>query len=217
MDLSARWTAFAASIGAGRDAAVAVFADLERRHGDPGRHYHTLAHVADCLVELDSAPTLCDRTDAVELALWFHDAVYDPRAADNEARSAALLREAGSRLGLDPALAARAEALVTATAHLAGGGILPDDATPGPSRRDREAIRDIDLAILGAPRDRFDAYETAVRREYAYLPDPEWRSGRSRVLRMFLDMPRIYLTDPFHDRRETPARRNLADALARLA
>jgi predicted metal-dependent HD superfamily phosphohydrolase len=225
MDLGARWTAFAASIGVGGDAAVAAFADLERRHGDPGRHYHTLAHVADCLAELDAAPGLCDRPDAVELALWFHDAVYDPRAADNEARSTALLRGTASRLGLDPALARRAEALVMATAHLAdSGGTLPAAAPPGapspgtaPSRRDREAIHDIDLAILGAPRDRFDAYETAVRREYAFLRGGEWRSGRSRVLRTFLAMPRIYLTDPFRDRLEARARRNLADGLARLA
>ncbi len=214
MDLSARWTAFAASIGAGGAAAAAAFADLAKRHGNPGRRYHTLAHVADCLAELDAAPGLCDRPDAVELALWFHDAVYDPRAADNEVRSAALLREAAARLGLDPALAARAGTLVRATAHLAGSGDRPSDAGIA---RDAAAIHDIDLAILGAPRDRFDAYETAVRREYAFLPDPEWRSGRSRVLRMFLDMPRIYLTDPFRDRLESRARRNLADGLARLA
>jgi predicted metal-dependent HD superfamily phosphohydrolase len=213
MDLSARWTAFAASIGVGGDAAAVAWADLARCHGDPGRRYHTLAHVADCLAELDAVPGLCDRPDTVELALWFHDAVYEPRATDNEARSAALLHDAAARLGLEPALAARAGALVMATAHLGG-----DDRPPASDiARDAAAIRDIDLAILGAPRDRFDAYETAVRREYVFLPDPDWRSGRSRVLKMFMDLPRIYLTDPFHDRLEARARGNLADALARLA
>ncbi len=106
-----------------------------------------------------------------------------------------------------------AAALVMATAHLAGG---ESAASAGTAPRDAAAIRDIDLAILGAPRDRFDAYEAAVRHEYAFLPDPDWRRGRSRVLKMFLDLPRIYLTDAFRDRLEARARRNLSGALARL-
>jgi len=213
MGLSNRWSTFAASIGARVDAAAAVFSDLERRYGDPDRLYHTLAHVADCLAELDAAPGLCDRPDAVELALWFHDAVYDPRAEDNEVRSAALLRGAAPRLVIDAGLAALAAALVMATAHLAGAA---DAAPAGPAPHDAAAIRDIDLAIFGAPRDRFDAYEAAVRREYAFLPESDWRRGRSRVLGMFLDLPRIYVTDTFHDRLEARARRNLAGALSRL-
>ena len=210
MDLPARWSAFAASIGA-RGGAAAAYVDLEQRYSGPERSYHTLVHIADCLAELDAVPGLCDRPDAVELALWFHDAVYDPRASDNEARSAALLGEWAARLGLDAGLAALASALVIATAHFGAA------AGPAWALRDAAAIRDIDLAILGAARERFDAYEADVRREYAFLSDRDWRSGRERVLRMFLDLPRIYLTDAFHDRLETRARDNLAAGLARLA
>jgi predicted metal-dependent HD superfamily phosphohydrolase len=208
MDTADRWAAFAAGIGAGAGPAAAVYDDLARRHGGPDRHYHTLAHVADCLAELDGSPGLCDRPDAVELALWFHDAVYDPRAGDNEARSAALLRAAAARLGIGADLAARAATLVTATAHLAGPGV------PG---RDAAAIRDIDLAILGSPPARFAAYEAAVRREYGHLADEDWRAGRARVLGTFLGLPRIYLTDAFRDRLERAARANLAASIARLA
>ena len=207
MNLLTRWPLFLEAIGARSDFGE-VYAGLDRRYREPGRFYHAWDHVADCLAGLDTAPGLCDRPEAVELALWFHDAVYDPRAGDNEARSAELLREAAGRLGLAADLAAASAGLVLATAHLAD--VIPSD-------RDAAAIRDIDLAILGAPPERFGAYETAVRREYGFLSESEWRAGRSRVLRAFLDRPRIYLTADFHARLERQARANLEDSLRRLA
>lgn len=217
MDIAGRWMSFMASLGAPGGAVGAAFDDLARRHGAPGRHYHTLAHVAECLAELDGEPALCDRRDAVELALWFHDAVYEPRAADNETRSAALLLETAAPLGLDARLARRAASLVMATAHLAGREPGGGEGAADPRRdRDAAAIHDLDLAILGAEPDRFDACETAVRREYAFLPEADWRRGRADVLGTFLAAPRIYLTDALHARLERPARRNLARALSRL-
>jgi predicted metal-dependent HD superfamily phosphohydrolase len=215
MVLSDRWRSLTVAIGASGDAAGA-FADLDRRYREPGRYYHTWDHVTDCLARLDAAPGLCDRPEAVELALWFHDAVYDPRAGDNEARSAELLRESAARLGVDAGLAAASAALVLATAHLAEAGAALGQESPA-SAHDAAAIRDLDLAILGAPPARFDAYEAAVRREYGFLSEAEWRAGRARVLRAFLDRPRIFLTGEFHARLERPARANLEDGLRRLA
>jgi predicted metal-dependent HD superfamily phosphohydrolase len=208
MDLPTRWALLVEAIGTRGDFKE-LFTDLDRRYREPGRFYHTWEHVAACLAELDRAPGLCDRPAAVEFALWFHDGVYDPRASDNEARSAALLREAAGRLGIGADLAAAAAALVLATAHGAVEGIDAD--------RDTAAIRDIDLAILGAPPVRFEVYEAAVRREYGFLADSDWRTGRSRVLRSFLDRPRLYLTDAFRDRLEGQARSNLRASLRRLA
>ena len=215
MVLPDRWRSLTGAIGARGDVA-GTFADLDRRHREPGRCYHTWDHIADCLAELDTTPGLCDRPEAVELALWFHDAVYDPRAGDNEARSAELLREAAARLGVDAGLAAASAGLVLATAHLAETGAALGQESPA-SARDAAAIRDLDLAILGAPPARFAVYEAAVRREYGFLSEAEWRAGRSRVLRAFLDRPRIYLTAGFRDRLERQARANLEDSLRRLA
>jgi predicted metal-dependent HD superfamily phosphohydrolase len=215
MDLQVRWPLMIEAIGARGDCRR-VFADLDRRYREPGRHYHTWDHVTECLAELDAAPGLCDRSAAVELALWFHDAVYDPRAADSEVRSAELLREAAAQLGIDADLTAASSGLVLATAHLAQPGSVAVWGRDPVSARDADAIRDIDLAILGSAPGRFDAYETAVRREYAFLSDSEWKVGRSRVLRAFLGRPRLYLTGAFHDRLETQARRNLAESLVRL-
>jgi predicted metal-dependent HD superfamily phosphohydrolase len=208
MDLAARWRTFTGSIGARGDVAE-VFADLDRRHRAPGRFYHTWRHVAECLAALDGQVGLCNRPAAVELALWFHDAVYDPRATDNEAQSAELLKTAAARLGADPTVASAAAGLVLATAHFG-----PQDRLPaGP---DAALVRDIDLAILGSSPGRFAAYEAAVRREYGFLPDAAWRSGRAEVLMKFLGLSRIYATPVFHDRLERRARRNLAASLRRL-
>ena len=114
MNLLTRWPLFLEAIGV-RGGSGEVYADLDWRYRGPGRFYHTWEHVADCLAELEASPGLCDRPEAVELALWFHDAVYDPRAGDNEARSAELLREAAGRLGLAADLAAASAMLERTT------------------------------------------------------------------------------------------------------
>ena len=77
------WTALGAqTINGG------LFNQLVRAYGEPQRHYHTLQHLRECLAHWEAASALARRPEEVELALWFHDAVYDPRRSDNEARSA---------------------------------------------------------------------------------------------------------------------------------
>jgi predicted metal-dependent HD superfamily phosphohydrolase len=75
----------------------------------------------------------------------------------------------------------------------------------------------MDLSILGAPKSAFDSYEAAVRREYAWVDDKAWRSGRAAVLRKFLARPRIFLTEAFRERFEAQARKNIARSIAALA
>ena len=170
------------------------------------RHYHNLAHIDACLRELDSARHLAADARAVELAIFFHDAIYDPRAADNEARSAELARLSLRELGQEPALVEYVATLVLATKH----------AAP-PDLADQELIADIDLSILGQPGDVFNAYDDAIRLEYQHVPDQAYRAGRLAVQEHFLKRERIYQSDFFHDRYERAARGNLRQACARLA
>src|SRR5690606_36175629 len=122
---------------------------------------------------------------AVEAAIWFHDAIYDSRRSDNETRSAAL---AADRLSsrASPARLSRIAAMIEATAT----HTLPDLGDEAASR-DAAFFLDMDLSVLGAPRDAFDSYEAAVRREYAWVDDEAWTAGRAAVLRKFLARPRI--------------------------
>jgi predicted metal-dependent HD superfamily phosphohydrolase len=141
----------------------------------------------------------------VEAALWFHDAIYDPRAEDNEARSAEWARRALAELGIPPAVADDVARLVRLTRHT--------DPAPDPSGR---LLCDIDLAILGREPERFDAYDRRIRDEYAWVPEPGFRAARTGVLAGLLARSPLYQTEHFRRRYETAARMNLGRALERL-
>ncbi|MBK0392733.1 N-methyl-D-aspartate receptor NMDAR2C subunit [Ramlibacter algicola] len=187
---------------------------LVAAYSEPHRKYHTLAHLRDCLAHFDAARPLARRPAEVELALWFHDAVYDPRRADNEERSAAWAHASVLASGCAADIADRVRNLVLATQHHEASEACPGrrEAT-GPGDPDTRLLVDVDLTILGTPYSRFDEYEGQVREEYAHVDDAAWREGRARVLRAFLDRPRIYQLDVFHDVYEKRARENLQRAL----
>jgi predicted metal-dependent HD superfamily phosphohydrolase len=188
----------------GAGAAVdAAYHDLIARYAEPHRAYHTLDHVAACLRWLDEARPLPARPAETEWAIWFHDAVYDPRRADNEVRSAELAERALRACGVAEEAAQRVANLVRATSH-SGEGLTGDASVLG----------DIDLAILGAPPLAFDAYDAAIRQEYGWVPEEIFRRERAKVLASFLARPRVYLTEHFHNRLESPARDNLARTIA---
>jgi predicted metal-dependent HD superfamily phosphohydrolase len=170
------------------------------------RHYHTLQHLGECLARFEEVHDQAQRPGEVALALWFHDAIYEPARDDNEARSAEWARTSVLQAGLSASVADRVHALVMATRH----DVPPQSA-------DAQLLVDVDLAILGAPPQRFDEFDQQVRAEYAHVPDEQFRLGRRRILSGFLSRPRIYGTDYFHSRLDAPARENLERAVARLS
>lgn len=199
-----RWRTFWAAAGAAGDPEP-EWRSLSARYAEPHRAYHTLRHIAHCLEELDPARALAADPVAVEMALWYHDAVYDPRAKDNEDRSAELAQAAAAAMGLLPASGARVAGLIRVSVHR--------EPAPDPDAR---LFADIDLAILGQPEAAFDEYERQVRAEYAGVAEPAFRAGRSAILRSFLDRPSIYGTEFFRSKYEAAARRNLSRSIARM-
>ncbi|TIP24557.1 MAG: hypothetical protein E5X67_28515 [Mesorhizobium sp.] len=184
--------------------------ELSALYEAEGRHYHDLGHIEAMLaLANDYKASLHDR-EAVEAAIWFHDAIYDSRAKDNEARSAALAekklagRTDAQRLG-------RITAMISATATHE----LPQSDDEN-AARDAALFLDMDLAILGAPPDAFVAYEQAVRREYGWVEEPMWRAGRSAVLKNFLARPHIFHTEELRQRFEAQARQNMARSIEAL-
>jgi predicted metal-dependent HD superfamily phosphohydrolase len=207
--LDARWCALLARLGVDPDAAAATLADLVHAYSEQGRHYHTLDHIAALFHLLDRhGAGLIDR-NAVELAIFFHDAVYAPTRSDNEEQSAALARERLTALGLPAALVASVADLVLATQHGSEPSAQQDDA-------DMALLLDLDLSILAADRPAYAAYAQAIRSEYAVYPDLIYRPGRRRVLGEFLARPRIYRTGLLHELWDAAARANLAWELAEL-
>jgi predicted metal-dependent HD superfamily phosphohydrolase len=186
-------------------AADGVFAELTRAYAAPARHYHNLRHIAACLEELGTVVDhLADR-DSAEMAIFFHDVVYDTRGARNEVDSADAAQRQLERLGAPRRLINTVRELILDTRHSAI-----------PHSPDGRFVVDVDLSILGRPAAEFDAYEAAIRREYAWVPEGNFRSGRAKILRDFLARPSIYQTEHFRAKYEAAARTNLARSIAEL-
>jgi predicted metal-dependent HD superfamily phosphohydrolase len=175
-------------------------------YGEPHRTYHGLAHLMDCLARLDEASAPEPVRDQVEAALWYHDAVYDPRADDNEERSAERACRELPELGVPSTVVAEIARLVRLTNH----------RTP-PEDHSGRLICDIDLSILGRPSEEFDVYDAAIRAEYAWVPEERYRDARRRILQGFLNRDPLYQTEHFRRRYEGQARANLRRAVAGLA
>lgn len=173
---------------------------MVERYSEPHRAYHTLQHLEECFALFPAG--LAEHPGEVLLALWFHDAIYDPKRDDNEQTSADWGAEGLAAAGARGQVIARFRQLVLATRH---------EAQPGSA--DARLLVDIDLAILGAERQRFDEYEAQVRKEYAHVPDIFLRMARARILKEFLARPSIYSTTTFKQRFEAQARANLSRSL----
>ena len=149
---------------------------LIARYSEPSRRYHDVRHLAHVLAAVDDLANEADEVEAVQLAAWFHDAVYDVRADDNEEQSARLAELELPLAGVTPARVANVARLVRLTATHA---VAVDD-------HDGAVLCDADLSILSADADGYAAYTAAVREEYAHVPDADFKSGRAGILRELL-------------------------------
>jgi predicted metal-dependent HD superfamily phosphohydrolase len=184
---------------------TALLHQVVAAYSEPQRYYHNLQHLQECLNLFGQHHHSAQDPACVELALWFHDAVYDPRAQDNEVRSADWAESALREARVAETTVGKVRDLILATRH-----------TEIPQSPDKQLIVDIDLAILGASPERFAEYELQIRAEYAWVPEAEFRQKRGAILQSFLNHHPIYHTPSIREQREQPARRNLAQAIKTL-
>ncbi|SDT75660.1 HD domain-containing protein [Actinoplanes derwentensis] len=179
------------------------------RWTEPQRHYHDVTHLSAVLDVVDRFAHLAPDPDRVRLAAWLHDAVYDPRALGdaNERDSAEFADGLLQSLGTPEEVAAEVARLVGLTA-----GHATEDDDP-----DGELLCDADLSILAAEKQRYIDYTSAIRREYAHVPDGAFRGARSQVLTELLRLPSIYRHAEIRDQWEDRARANLSAELEELA
>jgi predicted metal-dependent HD superfamily phosphohydrolase len=202
--LRSRWSELATRLNAPSCEAEAAFKELCTRYQETSRAYHDLSHIAKVLEAVDQlwpSPPV-----ALQLAAWFHDAVYDPRASDNEERSADYVRSLASPLGLSLQV-------VEETARLI---LLTRTHQAGVNDRAGQVLLDADLSILGANADDYEDYARSIRKEYAWVEEASYRAGRAAVLERFLARPRLFGTEEFHRRLESQARMNLQHELKHL-
>jgi predicted metal-dependent HD superfamily phosphohydrolase len=193
--------------GLGVDAGdEALYRELIDKYSEAHRKYHTVRHLDECLDGLNEIRSLAVHAHEIEIALWFHDAIYDVTRHDNEERSAAWIQNAALSRGLPVEVANRLHALVMVTKHNA----IPTDT-------DSKLLVDIDLSILGAEPARFDEYERQIRAEYAWVEEELFRTERRRILEQLIARPRLFNSEHFFLRCESQARSNLQRSLDALA
>ncbi len=178
--------------------------ELVRRWGESHRRYHDRTHLLAVLEALELLTPQPPR--AVVLAAWFHDAVYDGVAGSDEERSARLAEDRLARLGLSHSEASEVARLVRLTAG----------HDPAAGDTNGALLCDADLSVLGSPPEGYQRYSTAVREEYAHIPDEQFVTGRAAVVRSLLALQPIFRTQQGRELWEKTARANLAAELAVL-
>ncbi len=209
MQLQKTWrTAWAAitATDAWDESGDALFTALLARYAEPHRYYHTQQHLQECIQYFEATAHLAQHPHEVAVALWFHDAVYDTHAHNNEAASAQWAVQALTAAAATSDVCGRVKALIMATQH----SVVP--TTP-----DACLLVDIDLAILGASPERFDQYETQIRNEYNFIDQSIFNEKRVAILRGFLARDSIYATRFFNQMLETLARENLARSILAIS
>ncbi len=202
--LAARFATLLRRLGA-RTPVDEVYAALAAAWNEPHRVYHGASHLVDCLEQLDGAPAEGADRMVVEAALWFHDAVYNPRATGNETRSAAWASRALAKAGVPPPAGAEVARLILLTRHTAPA------ADPAGS-----LACDVDLSILGREPDRFAEFERRIRAEYSWVPEDTYRAVRADILEGFLRRSPLFLTSHFRRKYEAQARCNIEGAVRNL-
>ena len=179
-----------------------AYRDLKKKYDEPHRKYHNICHIDSCLAELMDVRSLVKNFYILELAIWYHDVIYDVNASDNEERSAAFAREAIFKLHPFPEdLARDVEEIILATKH-----------NSVPTSHDAKIMLDIDIANLGKAEE-FQRVNRLVREEYAGVAEEKFVKGRSNILELFLTRPRIYLSEYFYEKYEASARKNISEAI----
>jgi len=203
-DLVRAWDQLLARHTTAPEAAMTGRALLDR-WARADRRYHNLAHLRDVLTHVEELADEANDPDAVRLAAWYHDAVYDGRP-DDEERSAHRAERDLRSLGVAPAMVAEVARLVRLTAA----------HQPAADDRNGQVLSDADLASLGATSQRYAANTAAVRAEYSHLSDDAFRAGRARIIRALLAGPALFHTPLARSRWESRARANLVDELHAL-
>ena len=203
MELQARWEDLCRRLEVKNSDQIRVVWEILRTHySEPHRHYHTLKHLKHCFEEFDSLP-ISSKLSEIELAIWFHDAIYDILSSDNEEKSSKLAEECCQKLGIPNAYPQFVRNLILDTKYHQS------------SDHSHNHFLDIDLSILGSFFDDYREYERNIRAEYSLVPWEVYIPGRIKILNSFFFFF-IYKTIEFHDKYEYNARLNLQWAIMEL-
>ncbi|GEA06421.1 hypothetical protein KUL42_11820 [Alteromonas sp. KUL42] len=165
---------------------VEMYESLISAYSEAHRHYHDLSHLQMVLKQFASVEQLAENKSHVELALWFHDAVYKLFSTTNEKDSAKWASDFLQASGATKDVVESVAGLIRATSH-----------TSAATSNDEKLIVDIDLSVLGQPQKVYEKYSIDVRREYRLVPQFIYNKKRSKILCSFMSKSRIFFFDEF--------------------
>lgn len=197
MDLQIRWIDSCQQLGVVPD--QTIFIKLVHYYSHSDRHYHTLQHLQECFSYFDLVKDQAEVPTAVEMALWFHDAIYNVKGHNNEQLSAQWAVKCLQSLKVEQNIINQVQQLIMITTHQAM-----------PQTTDEKIIVDVDLAILGATPQRFAEYEQQIRKEYSWVPCFLYKMKRKAILKSFMKRLAIYQTAKLFNLLEQQARDNLS-------
>ena len=202
--LTARWAETLRLVGS-EGASPEVIEEILAKYQEPGRFYHTIEHLRSGFEVLDRHLRMKTGGD-IELAFWYHDFIYDPRALDNENKSAEVASDRITKaLQIPLNFAIGVGKLILATRRLAD-----------PGTEQAKVLIDMDLSILGETAPAFDLYEENIRKEYSWVPEVDFRKDRREILERFLK-PTIFFTPELRSSLyEVRARENLQRSIGKL-
>jgi predicted metal-dependent HD superfamily phosphohydrolase len=188
-------------------AAINEWDALIAHYNEPHRRYHSLSHLERLLDVSVLVPDSIKDT-SFWMAVFYHDVIYDPRAADNEEKSAEHAAQALARLGFNKFAQHDVKQLILST--------KTHTPLPPPLSEPSKYVLDADLAILGFAEEDYNEYACGIREEYAFVPDDDYRRERGKILARFSQRERLYYTKPFFENFEQQARYNIGRELASL-
>ena len=210
MNCETRWYELAHEYSQNEDLIAKCFLDIQDKYSSPDRHYHTLDHIYDLLLLSEKYADQLQNRSVVDFAIFYHDIIYNPYMHSNELESAAYARKKLAALSVPGNEIEQVEFFIYSTEiHK----LLP---FPFVHVEDVKLFLDFDMAILGAPTERYIEYLRQVRREYGVLPETVYNAGRKQFLIKTLDSP-IYLTYTFRSTLESQARANIEMELQMLS
>ena len=197
--LKSQWDKLASAYISDHSITDHIFQVLREKYSEKSRFYHNLSHVKTLLNLCASLEHKIQDQNAVRFSIWFHDIVYNTQRKDNELESTRVTADLLGKLRVNPETMERVKDLILATQYHAGANLT----------QDAKLFLDMDLAILGASEEVYEEYSRAIRKEYSWVSEPRYRTGRKNVLTNFMERERIYFTDEMKIRFETQARTNI--------
>ena len=180
---------------------------LISKYSEKHRFYHNLSHINSLLFNAENLQNKFSDYDSVRFAIWFHDAVYEPKSSANEAESARLAVKNLTALNIPRTQIEKVEKMILATRKHAATSLDTDG----------KLFLDLDLGILGAPEEIYQKYTRAIRAEYSHVPEFLYKRGRAKVLNNFLDREIIYFAPETREMFEAQARYNIANEIKELS